>query len=285
MFEKVVLATDFSPGAQKLLSCLGELKLVGTEEVILTWVMEINFAGGPTSSVQDAHRKALEEKGRQIEEMGFKVSYEAPIGMPAREIHAVAEKTDASLIVIGSRGKNKIRDFFLGSTASALIRHATIPVLLERIELVKSKGEKDLQLVCERKLESILMPTDFSPVAAEAEKVVSELAAHAGKIVLASVVDEGETEEEISALKDKASKQLAQLGDSCKLVCPEVEVRIETGIPSKEIKKIADEKNTTLIVLGMRGKGDVEGLVLGSTAETVARTSRRPVLLVPLAKG
>ncbi len=284
MFEKVVLATDFSPGAQKLLNCLGELKMVGTKEVILTWVMEINFAGGPTSSMQKEHRRALEERAREIEGLGFKVGFEAPIGFPAQEINEAAAKHDASLIVIGSRGRNKIRDFFLGSTASALIRQSATPILIERIELVESSGKKELQLVCERKFESVLMPTDFSPAAAKAEKIVRELAEHAGKVVFASVIDEGETEEDIAALKDKASKQLEELEESCKLACPEVKVRIEAGIPSKHINNIANEEDTTLIVLGMRGKGGVDGLVLGSTAETVARTSKRPVLLVPAAE-
>ena len=284
MFEKVVLATDFSPGAQKLLNCLGELTLVGTKEVILTWVMEFNIAGGPSTSMQEEHRKALEERAREIEELGFKVTLEDPIGVPAKEINAVAAKHDASLIVIGSRGRNKIRDFFLGSTASELIRKSATPILIERIELVESKGVKDLQLVCERKFESVLMPTDFSTDAVKAENIVRELSEHAGKVVFASVIDEGETEKDIAALKDKASKHLEELEESCKLACPEVKMRIEKGIPSKHINNIAMEENTTLIVLGMRGRGGVEGLVLGSTAETVARTSKRPVLLVPAAK-
>lgn len=284
MFEKVVMATDFSPGAEKLLNCLGELKALGTEEIILTWVMEISSAGGPTGKLQDHHKKKLEEKVKEIEEMGFKVSYEAPVGFPASEINQVAEENDASLIVIGSRGQNKIREFFLGSTVSAMIRQAKTPTLIERIELIESMGEKDCQLVCERKFETILMPTDFSPAAERAEKIVSELSGHAGKIVLASVVDEGETEEDIAALKEKASKQLKQLGESCEKACANVKLRIETGIPSEHIKAIAEEEDATLIVLGMRGKGGVEGLVLGNTAETVARTSKRPVLLVPAGK-
>ncbi len=98
------------------------------------------------------------------------------------------------------------------------------------------------------------------------------------------VVDEGESEEEIAELRQKASRQLEELGESCSISCPEVKVRIETGIPSKHIKTIADEEDITLIVQGMRGKGGVEGLVLGSTAETVARTSNRPVLLIPAKK-
>lgn len=98
------------------------------------------------------------------------------------------------------------------------------------------------------------------------------------------VVDEGDTEEEIAELRQKASRQLEELGESCSISCPEVKVRIETGIPSKHIKAIADEEDITLIVQGMRGKGGVEGLVLGSTAETVACTSNRPVLLIPAKK-
>ncbi len=281
MFEKVVIATDFSPGGEKLFNCLDELKAVGAREIILTWVMEIRYSGGPTGKLKEQHKQKLEEKAKEIEEMGFKASYEAPIGLPAQEINAVAEKNDASLIVVASRGKNRIRDFFLGSTTSTMIRQTKTPTLIERIELVESLGAKDCQLVCSRKFDSILMPTDFSTAAEEAESVIKALSEHANKIVLASVVDEGESEEEIEELRKKASRQLEELGESCSISCPEVKVRIETGIPSKHIKTIAEEEDITLIVLGMRGKGGVEGLVLGSTAETVARTSKRPVLLIP----
>ncbi len=284
MFEKVVIATDFSPGGEKLLGCLGELKAVGTEEVILTWVMEISLAGGPSSALEELHKKKLEERVKEIEEMGFKASYAAPVGFPASEINNVAEEKEASLIVIGSRGRNKVREFFLGSTVSRMIRQAKIPTLIERIELTGDRNVRDLSLVCERKFETVLMPTDFSPAAERAEKIVSELSGHAGKIVLASVVDEGETEEDIAALEEKASKQLKQLGESCEQACANVKLRVETGIPSEHIKAIAEEEDATLIVLGMRGKGGVEGLVLGNTAETVARTSKRPVLLVPAAE-
>jgi nucleotide-binding universal stress UspA family protein len=284
MFKKVVLATDFSPGAEKLLNCLGDLKALGAEEVILTWVMEIGLAGGPTGALKDHHKKKLEEKMKEIETMGFKVSYEAPVGFPASEINQVAEENDASLIVIGSRGQNKVREFFLGSTVSAMIRQAKIPTLIERIDLVESMGKKDYRLVCERKFDSILMPTDFSPAAERAEKIVARLADYAGKIVLVSVVDEGVTEDDIAALKTEATKQLGKLKSTCSLSCPEVKARVEVGIPSKHIKAIAEEEGTSLIILGMRGKGGVEGLVLGSTAETVARTSNRPVLLVPAAE-
>ncbi len=284
MFEKVVMATDFSPGAEKLLNCLGELKTLGTKKIILTWVMEIGTAGAPSGTLKEHHKKKLEEKAKEIEAMGFEVSYEAPVGFPAYEINQVAEENDASLIVIGSRGKNKIREFFLGSTVSAMIRQTKTPTLIERIDLVESMGKKDYQLVCERKFESILMPTDFSPAAEPAEAIVKQLAEHAGKIVLASIVDEGETEDDIKALKNKAAKQLEKLSKSCSLTCPEVKARAEVGIPSKHIKAIAEEEDVTLIVLGMRGKGGVDSLVLGSTAETVARTSNKPVLLVPAAK-
>jgi len=284
MFEKVVMATDFSPGAEKLFNCLGELKTLGTEEIILTWVMEISSAGGPTGKIKDLHEQKLEEKAKEVEAMGFKVICEAPVGFPASEINQVAEDHKASLIVIGSRGKNRIREFFLGSTVARMIRQAKTPTLIERIELVEKMGEKDCQLVCERKFESILLPTDFSESAETAEKMVGQLAKYANKIVLASVVDEGETEEEIQDLAAKAEKSLKTLGDSCSLSCPDVKVRVEVGVPSKHIKAIAEEEDITLIVIGMRGKGGVEGLVLGSTAETVARTSNRPVLLIPAAE-
>ena len=46
------------------------------------------------------------------------------------EILAAAKAADAQLIVVGSHGRKGISHVFLGSVAEAVVRHATIPVLV-----------------------------------------------------------------------------------------------------------------------------------------------------------
>ena len=52
------------------------------------------------------------------------------------------------------------------------------------------------------------------------------------------------------------------------------------GYAAREIINDAEEVNADLIVMGSRGRGDLAGLLLGSTAHKVIHLSHRPVLVV-----
>jgi nucleotide-binding universal stress UspA family protein len=52
------------------------------------------------------------------------------------------------------------------------------------------------------------------------------------------------------------------------------------GYAAREIVNDAIEVNADVIVMGSRGRGDIAGLLLGSTAHKVIHLSDRPVLVV-----
>ena len=52
------------------------------------------------------------------------------------------------------------------------------------------------------------------------------------------------------------------------------------GHAAREIVEDADEHDVDAIVMGSRGRSDLEGLVLGSVAHKVLHLSKRPVLIV-----
>lgn len=52
------------------------------------------------------------------------------------------------------------------------------------------------------------------------------------------------------------------------------------GYAAREIINDAEEINADVIVMGSRGRGDLAGLLLGSTAHKVIHLSDRPVLVV-----
>lgn len=58
------------------------------------------------------------------------VKYVTKIGYPADEIINTAKEENCSLIIIGSRGRNAVGQFFLGSVSSKVSMHAHIPVLI-----------------------------------------------------------------------------------------------------------------------------------------------------------
>jgi nucleotide-binding universal stress UspA family protein len=59
----------------------------------------------------------------------------------------------------------------------------------------------------------------------------------------------------------------------------DVQTHLAVGRPVEQITRHADDANADLLVTGTRGVGFLRGVVIGSTAERVARRSSRPVLM------
>lgn len=53
------------------------------------------------------------------------------------------------------------------------------------------------------------------------------------------------------------------------------------GDTAEEILALAEERNVELIVVGKRGTGRVEGLLVGSVSQKLVSLSSRPLLVVP----
>lgn len=277
MFRKVMLATDLSPAYDDLIECIIDLKEIGTEELLLVWVVDIEFAGMSAPRYKEEHLVKLEEKVKDLKDMGITVSLEVPIGIPSHEICRLAEEKEVDLIVIGSRGERKIKQMFLGSTASNVIRISRKPVLLERLT---SKGE-GVEAVCHRKFRSLLLATDFSDEVVDAERTAMRLASKAEKVVIVSVAETFcEIDKKTPAVAKEVEK-LETIEHSFNKVCQSVTVRLEEGIASENINRIASEEDVSLIIIGKKGRGGFKEMLLGSTADSVARRSNKPVLVVP----
>jgi nucleotide-binding universal stress UspA family protein len=61
---------------------------------------------------------------------------------------------------------------------------------------------------------------------------------------------------------------------------PDVETRVASGVPYREIVRAARETAAGLIVIGTHGRTGVEHVIFGSTAEKVVRMAPCPVLSV-----
>ncbi|MFP4142594.1 MAG: universal stress protein [Thermoplasmata archaeon] len=283
MFERALVAMDMSPATDKMTSCIAEFQEIGREEIILCHVIDIDPSGSYSGKLKKEHliekqkvASKMTDKQKELEGWSNSVIYEVPIGVPHREIAKLAKKKNVDLIVIGSRGKSKIKGIFLGSTVSELIRITEIPTLIEKIEIKDTMDRDSYMLICDRKFKSILLAIDFSENAKKAEEISMKLAEEAEKVTLVSV---SEKDDPTESAKNK--QMLESIKNKFLNVCDNVNVRVAEGTASQKINKIADEEDTTLIVLGKKGKGGIKKVLLGSTAENVARRSKKPILLVP----
>jgi nucleotide-binding universal stress UspA family protein len=202
---------------------------------------------------------------------------------PVEGILARARKLRARVIVLGSRGLGAVGRLLLGSVSRAVVRRAPCAVLVAR-------GPA-------RAPRRLLIGIDGSPHARDAVAFVAALTpprgsrvhllrivepvrppstgllpARARALIAQEVADLGR--EHVAAARrelEAARERLARAGWRVK-----VEVRM--GRPLEEL--LAASKGTDVLVVGARGIGAVERLLLGSVAEGAATRAPVPVLIV-----
>ena len=141
---------------------------------------------------------------------------------------------------------------------------------------------------------SILVPTDFSECARHAVPVAAEFARLLGARVLClhvvepvvqpigwTPVAEPMPATELSErMEETAARDLPAFSKSEEFAGLEVEDLMAHGEPAAEIVRVAEERGAGLIVISSHGRTGIGRILFGSTAESVVRHARCPVLVV-----
>jgi nucleotide-binding universal stress UspA family protein len=138
MYERILVAIDHSPIADRVLAAARELAAMAKAEV---WVLhlrehEITRLGGlvPSESDSDA-TAAVDSAVTSLTEAGVAAHGEVRgtvFGRAAREIVDDAKRHDVKVIMMGCRGRGDLAGLVLGSTAHKVIHLADRPVLVVR---------------------------------------------------------------------------------------------------------------------------------------------------------
>ena len=209
-------------------------------------------------------------------------------GDAASEIVRSAGDLDVDLIVVGTHGRSGFDRFTLGSVAEKVIRKAPCPVLT----LPPGVGRTLEQVT----FGNILCPMDFSGCSERALDFAVALAARInGSVTAVHVVealDQGEElhgPEYIVELRRRQC-QAAQtaLHDmvAAHAGTERVTEVIAIGRPHREILRVAGDRASDLIVIGVRGRGPIDITLFGSTTNQVVRRATCPVVTIrsPLQK-
>lgn len=142
---------------------------------------------------------------------------------------------------------------------------------------------------CIRRPATILVPTDFSYAADRALAYAVQLARrqHA-RIALLHVIASAVIPDvfltsirmDLPQIAELSEEHLARLAR--RMGIRPKHQRVRTGRAAEEILGFAEEIEADLIVIGSRGHGAFERMLIGTTAERVVRQARCPVLVVPL---
>lgn len=140
---RILVPTDFSPGADAALGWAQSLGAAFSAEVILLHVIDLSIAalaGFPsTLAAVPAAGELLDRIRLESEEEMQRLTARLPgargllrEGMPRPTILEVAREVGADLIVMGTHGRTGLTHVVFGSVAEHIVRHSRIPVLTVR---------------------------------------------------------------------------------------------------------------------------------------------------------
>jgi nucleotide-binding universal stress UspA family protein len=183
------------------------------------------------------------------------------------------------LIVVGTSGKSGGAKAVLGSTAEAIFRASTIPVLTVGPRCRRSDAG-------ETALGTVLYPTDLSAGAAIALPYAVSIAnEHNAELVFLHVIED----KDVAFSFERAMASAEPLERLRKLIPDDADLKhkpkclIDFGTPAGVILKEAIKDHAQLIVMGARGAGTLASIVCrfgGGTAYSVAANAHCPVLTI-----
>jgi nucleotide-binding universal stress UspA family protein len=303
MFHHILVCCDGSETSLKAAQAAVALAQKQHSRVTLLYVLDLGATVPPSIGVWEgasgpravAHyrqraREVVEQPiAKLFQDAGVTYEWRFEIGHPVTKILDVAKEQETDLIAMGTRGLNGWKRLLLGSVSDGVLHHAPCSVLLVH-------GKSALQ--GSDRFEHILLVSDGSPGAAAAAHVAVETAqTFATSLRALNVVEPFSlgpvmadddyalittTDPELveARFMEQLRNSLSELVAASGVYCT---YHQERGPAEETIVCFAKEHDSDLIVMGSRGLGGFERMLVGSVSTYVAHHAPCPVLIVRLA--
>lgn len=276
----VMVGVDTSEGARSALRWANEWARSAGMPVlaVASWQYPQTAAlpGGPTLVSPDEMDALTGEELRStlVDELGEDAEGMMTLvqrGPAAWALLAAAERESAALLVVGRRGLGSLEGRLLGSVSRRVAELSPCPVAIVPTEW--------------RGTGAVVVGVDGSPGASRALDWAITAAARDGRQVvvvhgLAGIPSEvgpsaiDRFVERAHVLVDRHAARVTGAGLEVVKV-----VRVED--PRELIRRVADEYDASVVVVGGQGDGPVSGTLVGSVVHHVVHTSEHPVVIVP----
>lgn len=178
---------------------------------------------------------------------------------------ASAARTGVDMLVLGARGLGGFDGLLLGSVTQQCVEHSRRPVVVLRGDEPPMDGP-------------IVVGMDGSEGARQALDWVMDLADATGsELVVVHAPGTGASD----TVLDQAGRALDEWCTPVSERDITHQRRVEGGDARTALERVADETDAALLVVGARGLGALQGLLLGSVAGYVVRYATRPIAVVP----
>ena len=203
--------------------------------------------------------------GEELETGADGVQIDVGRGPASGVLLASAARTGVDMLVLGARGLGGFDGLLLGSVTQQCVEHSPRPVVVLRGDEPPMDGP-------------IVVGLDGSEGSMRALDWVMDLADATGSelvVVHAPGSDVSDT------VLDRAGRALDGWCAPIRGRGIAHQRRVEGGDARTALERVADETDAGLLVVGARGLGAVQGLLLGSVAGYVVRYAPRPIAVVP----
>ncbi len=289
MFNKLLIPLDGTSEAASVLPLAIALARTTLSRLTLLRVVPTLAPGSPANErdLNDAHAY-LQVTATALAAQGVVVETMVREGDVAEQILEAARARDIDLIVLATHGRWGFDRLLMGSVAERLIARSPVPIILTPMGIeVPAPG-----------VTSLLVPVDGSPGSALALAAASGLARSTGaRITLLQVVvpipvflygagfPAVMVNAHIDPEWDEAGRAAAQqYVDSLAARLREEGLsatgQVGLGQPAETIVRTAEAIGADMIVMSTHGLTGLRRALLGSVADEVVRTARRPVLLM-----
>jgi nucleotide-binding universal stress UspA family protein len=308
---KVLVGVDGSSNSFAAVTFVGRFLSPERDEIVLLFA-------SPTLHGEADFDPSIEERARTVlsrtvldaaidrlpDAWRRRVKTEETAGLPSRAILAAVKEQSADLVVVGFRGTTSLwEQFLLGSVSRAVVHSATVPVLVvktppnDAAATAASTGPAANNL-------KLLAAYDGSPAA---ERIAASLGKFSwpegteGWLIhvvrpmfpydVPDWVKNQPRDPDVAAMADAwkqehqqqlqtAEAELKAFREKLPGCFAKHDVIVVEGRPAEQIVAQLRAKGIDLAIVGSRGRGHVERLLLGSTTEEVLAAAPCSVLVV-----
>ncbi len=281
MFTRVLIPHDFSDDADYVIRCLQNIPRI--REVILVHITRSMYllpSPDRENPETDYARLRLEKVKNAIMLPRSKVRIiveEITGGEVSEAVIRIAEREQASLILMGRRGRGVIETVLLGSTAWDILKYGNTDLLLIHPP-DKAWNSSPSHPRCPDLFTNVMICTDFSepPI----ETLISDILPGATGAVLFHAVSKGDSDEEVSRAVEQAEENMIRIADRYRDMSLLVMTRIRIGDPADEIIRVSSGEDVSLVVMKSTGSRGILNKFIGGTTEAVGRSVKKPLLIL-----
>jgi nucleotide-binding universal stress UspA family protein len=264
-FANILVAVDLSAASANTMKIAAEFAYQHRSRLVVAHIME-HRAAAPAETPAETEA-TLRLWMRPYLRSGAHCSVAVAEGDVVSEISSLVKKHSADLLIIGTHAATNVERLVLGSTAEALFRNSSIPVLTIGPHVRN----------CKAGFSTILLPTDLEPDSLRAAQYAVSLAEESNATLnLLHVVGKSDG----VAMRQMAAVRMQQLvPEDAALWCTPL-YRIESGDLTETILAVAEDTRSDLIVLSVTQARLLADHAHWSVASRIVRFAACPVLTV-----